>query len=157
VILERILTWFLVGQFFWWLLRGGRELYLSRFSFLITLLYVPRLANLPPVSLTPVANLPRVSQHQRYWCQNLLPVSSYEYLRKFLKKIKMILMLFSRAWGKMIHEKNLKQKISWNYPFRKIGEKLRRVTFYPLLNVSYIFFENYFPQFLNQRKILRVY
>ncbi len=27
-------------------------------------------------------------------------------------------MLFSRAWGKMIHEKNLKQKISWQCPFK---------------------------------------
>jgi hypothetical protein len=29
----------------------------------------------------------------------------------FRKKIEMTLMLFSAAWGKMIHEKNLKQKI----------------------------------------------
>ncbi len=27
-------------------------------------------------------------------------------------------MLFSGAWGKMIHEKNLKQKISWHSPFK---------------------------------------
>ncbi len=27
-------------------------------------------------------------------------------------------MLFSGAWGKMIHEKNLKQKISWHCPFK---------------------------------------
>ncbi len=33
-----------------------------------------------------------------------------EYLRKFLKKIEITLLLFSGAWGKMIHEKNLKQK-----------------------------------------------
>ncbi len=47
--------------------------------------------NLPPVSLTPVA------------C---------EYLREFSKKFEMVLMLLSGAWGKVIHEKNLKQKIS---------------------------------------------
>jgi hypothetical protein len=35
-----------------------------------------------------------------------------EYLREFSKKFKTILMLLSRAWGKVIHEKNLKQKIS---------------------------------------------
>jgi hypothetical protein len=30
----------------------------------------------------------------------------------FSKKFEMTLVLFSGAWGKMIHEKNLKQKIS---------------------------------------------
>jgi hypothetical protein len=49
-------------------------------------------SNLPPVSLTPVVHL--------------------EYLREFSKKFEMILMLLSKAWGKVIHEKNLKQKIS---------------------------------------------
>ncbi len=29
-------------------------------------------------------------------------------------------MLFSGAWGKMIHEKNLMQEISWHCPF-KVG------------------------------------
>ncbi len=29
-------------------------------------------------------------------------------------------MLLSGAWGKMIHEKNLKQKISWHSPFKGI-------------------------------------
>ncbi len=32
----------------------------------------------------------------------------------------MTLMLFSGAWGKMIHEKNLKQNISWHCPFKEI-------------------------------------
>ncbi len=27
-------------------------------------------------------------------------------------------MLFSGTWGKMIHEENLKQKISWHCPFK---------------------------------------
>jgi hypothetical protein len=35
-----------------------------------------------------------------------------EYLREFSKKFEMILMLLSGAWGKVIHEKNLEQKIS---------------------------------------------
>jgi len=35
-----------------------------------------------------------------------------EYLREFSKKFEMILTLLSGAWGKLIHEKNLKQKIS---------------------------------------------
>ncbi len=29
-------------------------------------------------------------------------------------------MLFSGGWGKMIHEKNLKQKISWHCPFKHV-------------------------------------
>ncbi len=43
-----------------------------------------------------------------------------EYLRKFLKKFEMTLMLFSGAWGKVIHEKNLKQKILWHCPFKPL-------------------------------------
>jgi hypothetical protein len=35
-----------------------------------------------------------------------------EYLCKCSKKFEMTLMLFSGAWGKMIHENSLKQKIS---------------------------------------------
>ncbi len=50
--------------------------------------------NLPPVLLTPVVLDLRIS------------------LGTFSKKFKMILMLLSGAWGKGIHEKNLKQKIS---------------------------------------------
>jgi hypothetical protein len=38
-------------------------------------------------------------------------VDTGEYFREF-SKFEMILMLFSGAWGKMIHERNLKQKIS---------------------------------------------
>jgi hypothetical protein len=45
-------------------------------------------------------------QCQRHrWC-----TLTYEYLREFSKKFEMTLMLFSGAWGKVIHEKNLKQK-----------------------------------------------
>jgi hypothetical protein len=76
-------------------------------------------SNLPPASLTPAANLPPVSlnrwqrqQHKRNWWQNLPPVSplTCEYLREFSKKFEMTLMPFSE--GKVIREKNLKQKIS---------------------------------------------
>jgi hypothetical protein len=35
-----------------------------------------------------------------------------EYLRKFIKKFEMVLMRYSGAGGKLIHEKNQKQKIS---------------------------------------------
>ncbi len=37
---------------------------------------------------------------------------------EFSKKFEMNLMLFSWAWGKVIHEKILKQKISWHCPFK---------------------------------------
>jgi hypothetical protein len=58
--------------------------------------------NMPPVSLTPVANLPPVS----------LTSVACEYLCEFSKKFEMILLLLSGVRGKVIHEKNLKQKIS---------------------------------------------
>jgi hypothetical protein len=46
-----------------------------------------------------------------------------EYLREFSTKFEMILMLLSGAWKKMIHEKNLKQKISWHCPFKHNATK----------------------------------
>ncbi len=53
---------------------------------------VDMVANLSPVSLIPVMHLPlRISP-------------------QILKKFEMTLMLFSGAWGKMIHEQNLNQK-----------------------------------------------
>jgi hypothetical protein len=51
-------------------------------------------ANLPPVSLTPVVPL------------------TCEYLREFSKKFETVLMGYSGAGGKLIHKKNQKQKIS---------------------------------------------
>jgi hypothetical protein len=58
-------------------------------------------------------------QHQQYWWQNLpalllIPVRctlTCEDLREMLKKFEITLLLFLGAWGKMTHEKNLKQKI----------------------------------------------
>ncbi len=46
---------------------------------------------------------------------------SCEYLREFSKKLETALMLYSGAWGKLIHEKNQKQKISWHCPFKGPG------------------------------------
>jgi hypothetical protein len=40
-----------------------------------------------------------------------------EYLRKFRKKFEINLLLFSGAWGKMIHVKNLNEKIDGHCPF----------------------------------------
>ncbi len=60
---------------------------------------VDAVGNLPPVSLIPVVHLD-------------LRVSPW-----ILKKFEMTLILFSGDWGDMIHEKNLKRKISWHCPF----------------------------------------
>ncbi len=43
---------------------------------------------------------------------------SCEYLREFSKKFETTLLVYSGAWGKMIHEKNQKSKISWHCPFK---------------------------------------
>ncbi len=48
---------------------------------------------------------------------------------RIFKKIQMTLMLFSGAWGKMIHEKNLKQKISWHCPFK---DSIGAILYWPL-------------------------
>jgi hypothetical protein len=37
---------------------------------------------------------------------------SREYLREFSEKFEMAVVLYSDAWGKLIHEKNQKSKIS---------------------------------------------
>ncbi len=95
-------------------------------------------ANLPPASLTPVANLPQVSTTlvklvakfaagvvdtcgklaagvvgtgSQPWSANISA--------NFRKKFEMALTVYSGAWGKMIHDKNQKQKISWHCPFNE--------------------------------------
>ena len=45
---------------------------------------------------------------------------SWEYLRKFAKKFETSLMVYSGAWGKLIHEKNQKQKSHDTVPLREI-------------------------------------
>ncbi len=47
------------------------------------------------------------------WC-----TFTCEYLREFSKTSKTVLMGYSGAGGKLIHEKNQKQKISWHCPFK---------------------------------------
>ncbi len=95
-------------------------------------------ANLQPVSLIPVAICHRCCWHQRQICRqyrwhrwqichpcqqhkrnrwNRWCTLTCEYLREFSKKFEMTLMLFSGAWGMVIHEKNLKQKILWHCLF----------------------------------------
>ncbi len=43
---------------------------------------------------------------------------SCEYLRAFSKKFETALLVYSGAWGKLIHEKKQKSKISWHCPFK---------------------------------------
>ncbi len=59
--------------------------------------------------------------HRCRWYQSTL---SCEYLREFSKKFQMALMVYSGAWGKLIHEKNEKQKISWHCPFKRMLSSL---------------------------------
>jgi hypothetical protein len=61
-------------------------------------------AKLPQVSMTPAAILPPVSLI--LWC-----TLTCEYLREFSKKFERILMEYSGAGKKLIHEKNQKKKI----------------------------------------------
>jgi hypothetical protein len=42
---------------------------------------------------------------------------NWEYLSEFSKKFETALLIYSRVWGKLIHEKNLKSKISWHCNF----------------------------------------
>ncbi len=69
--------------------------------------------NLPPVSFIPVANLPPVS---------LTPVVHLDLWisPRIFQKVWNDPNVIFRAWGKVIHEKNLKQKISWHCPFKEI-------------------------------------
>jgi hypothetical protein len=53
----------------------------------------------------------RCQRHR--WC-----TLSWEYLRKFLEKFETVLMGYSKAWGKLIHEKTLKSKVSWHFPIK---------------------------------------
>ncbi len=57
-------------------------------------------ANVPPVSLIPVVHL------------------DLRIFSRIFENFEMTLMLLSGAWGKMIHERNLKQKILWHCPFK---------------------------------------
>ncbi len=41
-----------------------------------------------------------------------------EYIHEFSKKFETALMVYSKAWGKLMHEKNQKSKISWHCPFK---------------------------------------
>ncbi len=59
----------------------------------------------------------RCQRHR--WC-----TSSREYLREYSKKFEMAVMVHSGDWGKLIHEKNQKSKISWHCPFNDSKQTL---------------------------------
>ncbi len=94
-----------------------------------------KVVNLLPVSLIPVANCHRCHWHRQQicrlycWYQWQISWQCYcyrwctftcEYLCEFTKIFEMTLILFSWAWGKMVHEKNMKQKILWDCPFKAV-------------------------------------
>ncbi len=68
-------------------------------------------AILPPVSLTPGQICHRYHWYQ--WC-----TLTCDDLREFSKKLETVLMQYSGAGRKLIHQKNQKQKISWHCPFK---------------------------------------
>ncbi len=47
------------------------------------------------------------------WC-----TLTFEYLCEFSKKFETVLMGYPGAWGKLVHEKNQKSKISWHCLFK---------------------------------------
>ncbi len=80
----------------------------QRKNILAPLLHIISFFRLPPFILHKIKNSAIV---------NFL---SCEYLREFSKKIEAALMGYSGAWGKLIHEKNLKSKISWHCHFNNM-------------------------------------
>ncbi len=56
----------------------------------------------------------------------------------FRKKFEMTLVLFSGAWGTVIHEKNLKQKISWHCPFKSAQCENFELSFFTLSDTIWI-------------------
>ncbi len=79
-------------------------------------------------------------------------------------------MLFSGPWGKLIHEKNLKQKISWHYPFKFLPsqgshgkERLKETVFqenrckFKNCNPNKIAIKRSFFSFLNELKCKLAY
>ncbi len=71
-------------------------------NIIIKIFLIEDFFHLPPVSLTPLANLElRISP-------------------RIFKKIRNGLNGVLWGWGKLIHEKNQKQKISWHCPFKRI-------------------------------------
>ncbi len=77
---------------------------------------------LPSVSLIPVESCRWYRWHWWQICHRCLWYwwcsLTCEYLREFSKKIETVIMGYSGAGWKLIHEKNQKQKISWHCPFK---------------------------------------
>jgi hypothetical protein len=58
--------------------------------------------------------LPKGAQTKllKFFYLKIFSTLSREYLQEFSKKFEMSVMVYSDAWGKLIHEKNQKSKIS---------------------------------------------
>ncbi len=69
--------------------------------------------NLPPASLPPVSTtLAKLVKKFAGGVVDAVDTLTCDYLREFSKKFEAVLMLYSGAGGKLIHQKNQKQKIS---------------------------------------------
>ncbi len=112
--------------------------------------------NLPLVSLTLVANMPQVSTTLANlvaklaadvvytggkFAAGVIDTSGASWLANisanFRKKFVKVIMGYSGAGGKLIHEKNQRQKISWHYPFKYRQTNLSSSTQWALLPITY--------------------
>jgi hypothetical protein len=129
--------------------------------------------NLPPVSLTLVANMPPVSTTLANlvaklatdviytggkFAAGVIDTSGASWLANisanFRKKFVKVIMGYSGAGGKLIHEKNQRQKISWHNPFKYRQTNLSSSTQWALLPITYT--EAEFLDVLGT-KVLRVF
>jgi hypothetical protein len=79
--------------------------------------FLTPVANLQAVSTTPVVQVAK-------FATGVIDTGGASWLaknlREFSLKLEMTLILFSGAWGKVIHEKSVQQEISWHYPFKQV-------------------------------------
>ncbi len=80
-------------------------------------------------------------------CQRLRwSTLSCEYLREFSGKFETALMVYSGAWGKLIHEKSQKSKISWHCPFNKIHKFSNLEDFHAFIFTDFFSHQFDFPK-----------
>ena len=77
----------------------------------------------------------------KFFCLKIFSICtlSREYLREFSKTFEMAVMVYSHAWGKLIHEKKQKSKISWHCPFKRIWIRFTCVLLFHY-KISLLFF-----------------
>jgi hypothetical protein len=96
--------------FFEFTLRYKQSDIIPIFLPLISTTMVVNLPSVPKVKLIPVTNLPLM-------LLTLVVLLDLRISPRIFEKIWNDPNVISGAWGKMIQEKNLKQKISWHWPF----------------------------------------